>query len=66
VAKLIEKARWLAKSDRREEALQILALAKGQFADVPLVQVLETELNPPPVVPSLSPTGGEGKGEGAR
>jgi SH3-like domain-containing protein len=63
VAKLIEKARWLVKSDRKEEALQILALAKGQFPDVPLVQVLETELtgNPP-----LSPTGGEGKGDGAR
>jgi SH3-like domain-containing protein len=51
VAKLIEKARWLVKSDRKEEALKILALAKGQFADIPLVQVLETELNPPPAEP---------------
>jgi SH3-like domain-containing protein len=52
VAKLIEKARWLVKSERRDDALQILALAKGQFADVPLVQVLETELNPPPAPPA--------------
>jgi SH3-like domain-containing protein len=51
VAKLIEKGRWLVKSDRKEEALKILALAKGQFADIPLVQVLETELNPPPAEP---------------
>jgi SH3-like domain-containing protein len=51
VAKLIEKARWLAKSEKREEALQIPALAKGQFADVPLVQILENELNPPPAEP---------------
>jgi SH3-like domain-containing protein len=52
VAKLIEKARWLMKSERRDDALQILALAKGQFADVPLVQILETELNPPPAPPA--------------
>jgi SH3-like domain-containing protein len=51
VAKLIEKARWLVKSDRKEEAQQILALARGQFADVPLVQVLESELNAPPAEP---------------
>lgn len=48
VAKLIEKARWLLKNGRKDEAQQILALAHGQFADVPLVQILETELNPPP------------------
>jgi SH3-like domain-containing protein len=60
VAKLIEKARWLVKSDRKADALQILALAKGQFADVPLVQVLDTELNPPPPSdPSASATGTE-------
>jgi hypothetical protein len=67
VAKLIEKARWLVRKGRKDEAAQILALAQGQFADVPLVQQLETELNPPPAddPSSLSPTGGEGKGEGA-
>jgi SH3-like domain-containing protein len=48
VAKLIEKARWLVKSNRKDEALQILALAQGNFADVPLVQALDAELNAPP------------------
>lgn len=48
VAKLIEKARWLVKNNRKEEALQILALAQGTFSDVPLVQILDTELNTPP------------------
>jgi SH3-like domain-containing protein len=67
VAKLIEKARWLVKNNRKDDAAQILTLAKGNFADVPLIQVLEAELNPPPAPdPSLSPTGGEGQGEGAR
>lgn len=66
VAKLIEKARWLVRKERREEALKILEVAKSTFADVPLVQVLEAELNPPPPTdPSLSPTVGEGKGEEA-
>lgn len=48
VAKLIEKARWLVKANKKEEALQILELARGSFADVPLVQVLDGELNAPP------------------
>jgi hypothetical protein len=47
VAKLCEKARWLAKAEKRDEALQILALAKGQFPDVPLLKVLEDELGAP-------------------
>ncbi|HSN14719.1 MAG TPA: SH3 domain-containing protein, partial [Anaeromyxobacteraceae bacterium] len=66
VAKLIGKARWLVKNNRKDDADQILTLAKGNFADVPLTQVLETELTPPPAAdPSLSPTAGENKGEGA-
>jgi SH3-like domain-containing protein len=48
VAKLIEKARFLVKNNRKEEAQQILSLAKSQFSDVVLVQQLELELNPPP------------------
>jgi SH3-like domain-containing protein len=55
VAKLIEKARWLVKSNRKDEALQILALAQGQFADVPLVQVLDAELNAPPPAEGAPP-----------
>lgn len=45
VAKLVEKARWLVKNDRREEALQLLGLARSTFPDVPLLQVMEAELN---------------------
>lgn len=48
VAKLIEKARWLVRNNRKDEASQILALAQGNFSDVPLVQILDTELNAPP------------------
>jgi SH3-like domain-containing protein len=56
VAKLIEKARWLVRKSRKDEAAQILTLAQGQFSDVPLVQVLETELNPPPASDGAPPT----------
>lgn len=48
VAKLIEKARWLVKKERKDEAAQLLELAQTQFADVVLVPMLEAELNPPP------------------
>ncbi|MGB8930175.1 MAG: SH3 domain-containing protein [Anaeromyxobacteraceae bacterium] len=59
VAKLIGKARWLVKSNRKDDAARILELARGSFADVPLVQILEAELNPPPAAdPSLTPTAG--------
>jgi SH3-like domain-containing protein len=51
VAKLIEKARWLVKNNKKDDALQILALAQGSFADVPLVSLLDTELNAPPPAP---------------
>lgn len=61
VAKLIEKARWLVRKSRKDEAAQILALAQGQFSDVPLVQVLEAELNPPPAGDGMPPSDGEKK-----
>lgn len=48
VAKLAEKARWLVKSGRADEAKEVLALARSQFADVPLVQVIATELGEGP------------------
>jgi SH3-like domain-containing protein len=44
VAKLSEKARWLVKAGKADEAKEVLALARSQFADVPLVQVLAAEL----------------------
>lgn len=48
VAKLAEKARWLVKSGRAEEAKEVLALARSQFADVPLVQIIAAELGEGP------------------
>ena len=50
VAKLAEKARWLKRSGKDEEAKQILALAREHFADAPLVEALAVELGeaPPP------------------
>jgi hypothetical protein len=44
VAKLIEKARWLVRTGKPEDARTVLELARTQFADVPLTQVLATEL----------------------
>jgi len=49
VAKLAEKARFLARSGKPDEAKQILALARQQFAGVPLVEVLAAELGEPPL-----------------
>ena len=47
VAKLAEKARFLARSGKPDEAKQILALARQQFAGVPLVEALAAELGEP-------------------
>jgi SH3-like domain-containing protein len=62
VAKLAEKARWLRKAGKDDEAKQILALARQQFAGVPLVDVLAAELgeappaaDAPTVVPTSAP-----------
>jgi hypothetical protein len=51
VAKLVEKARWLVRSDKKDEALQILALARTHFAGVGLVDALAAELGEVPVPP---------------
>ncbi len=50
VAKLAEKARWLKRNGKDDDAKQILALARQHFADVPLVEALAVELGeaPPP------------------
>lgn len=48
VAKLTEKARWLKKTGKEDEAKQILALAREHFAGVPLVDVLAAELGEAP------------------
>ncbi len=48
VAKLAEKARWLKRSGKEDEAKQILALAREHFAGVPLVDTLAVELGEAP------------------
>lgn len=54
VAKLIEKARWLKRNAREEEARQILVLAREHFAGEPLLDVLAVEVGeaPPPGDPA--------------
>ncbi len=49
VAKLAEKARWLVRNGKPDEAKQMLALAREHFAGSPLVDALATELGEPPV-----------------
>jgi hypothetical protein len=62
VAKLVEKARWLVKTGKRDDALAALALAREHFAGVSLVDALAKELGEIPpdaagglVVPAVAP-----------
>jgi hypothetical protein len=48
VAKLAEKARWLRRNGKEDEARQILALAREHFAGVPLVDLLAAEIEGAP------------------
>jgi hypothetical protein len=57
VAKLTEKARWLKKSGKEDEAKAILALARQQYAGVPLVDALAVELGEAPAPPPPEPGG---------
>jgi hypothetical protein len=50
VAKLAEKARWLKRAGKTDEALAILELARARFPGVALVELLATELAPPSAV----------------
>jgi SH3-like domain-containing protein len=52
VAKLTEKARWLVRSGKADEAKQILALAREHFAGSPLVDALAVELGEQPAAPA--------------
>jgi hypothetical protein len=47
VAKLAEKARWLKRNGKPDEALAILELARSTFPGQPLVELLAAELAPP-------------------
>lgn len=51
VAKLMEKARWLVRSGKRDDALQMLALARQHFAGVVLVEALVAELGEATAIP---------------
>jgi len=61
VAKLAEKARWLRKTGKDEEARQILALARQHFADVPLVETLAAELGEPRLGGEIVPATAQGQ-----
>jgi SH3-like domain-containing protein len=52
VAKLTEKARWLVRSGKPDEAKQLLALAREHFAGSPLVDALAIELGEQPAPPA--------------
>jgi len=52
VAKLIEKARYLVKSNKKDVALQLLALARQHSPGATLVNVMATELGEPPPAPA--------------
>jgi len=50
-AKLVEKARYLARNSRPEEARDVLALLRSRSPDSPLVPVLAAELGDAPAPP---------------
>ncbi len=60
VAKLIEKARYLVRSNKKEEALQLLALARQHSQGATLVNVMATERGeaPPPADGAQPPPAG--------
>jgi len=51
VAKLAEKARYLGRSGKPDEAKQMLSLARDHFAGSPLLDALAAELGEAPVAP---------------
>jgi SH3-like domain-containing protein len=57
VAKLTEKARWLVRSGKPDEARQLLGLAREHFAGSPLVDALAVELGEQPAAPPATPGG---------
>jgi hypothetical protein len=50
-AKLCEKARWLMRSGKEDEARQVLALGRSAYPGAPLLDVLGAELGEPAAVP---------------
>jgi hypothetical protein len=58
VAKLAEKARWLRRNGKEDEARQIVALAREHFAGVPLVDAIAAEIEGGPPGGEVLPTSG--------
>jgi hypothetical protein len=58
-AKLVEKARWLKRSGKEDEARQILELGRGTFGPSPLLDLLATELGVAPAG-AAAPSGPDG------
>ena len=48
IAKLAEKARWLKRNGKTEEASQIMAFARAQFPGAPLLELVAAELGEAP------------------
>ncbi|HET8540423.1 MAG TPA: hypothetical protein VFL83_11180 [Anaeromyxobacter sp.] len=63
VAKLAEKARYLKRSGKEDEAKQILALAREHFAGVPLVDAVAAELEGTAPGGEVVPAGGTMPGQ---
>jgi hypothetical protein len=59
-AKLLEKARWLARAGRADEAKEVLALLRSSQPSSPLVPVLALELGEAPPAPPGGPSGSTG------
>ncbi|HET8734925.1 MAG TPA: SH3 domain-containing protein [Anaeromyxobacteraceae bacterium] len=63
-ARLVEKARWLARNDRGAEARETLALLRSALPGSPLIPVLAVELGeaPPGALPADGPAAPSGPG----
>jgi len=62
VAKLAEKARWLKRSGKDDEARQIVTLARENFAGVTLVDLLAAEIEGTPPGGAVVPVSGQAPG----
>jgi hypothetical protein len=61
IAKLTEKARWLKRSGKPDEAAQLLAFARAEFPGSPLLDAMAAQLGEPLAPPSPAPSGAAGR-----
>ena len=64
-SKLLEKARWLQRSGRPDEAREVLALLRASLPASALITVLAAELGEVPPTGDAAPTGPTGPADGA-